>query len=63
MITEVITIAGDPPSVAVCLQAVYNVNIKQENADEYKCLRNEKINVRKESISISQQVNRSSLTV
>lgn len=57
MITEVITIAEHPPSVAVCLQAVYNINIKQENADEYKCIRDEKIKVHKESISISQQVN------
>lgn len=56
MITEVITIAEHPP-VAVCLQAVYNVNLKQENSDEYKCTRNEKIKAQKERISISQQVN------
>ena len=41
MITEVITIAENPTSVAVCLQAVYNVNIRQENAGEYKCMRKE----------------------
>lgn len=28
-----------------------------KNTDEYKCIRNEKIQVQKESISISQQVN------
>lgn len=57
MITEVITIAEHPPSGVGCLQANRNVNIEQENADEYKCVRNEKIKVQEESISISQQVN------